>query len=421
MKPMITDLARKRVTLLGIFGSGNLGNECTLWAMLHNLRRWRPDAQISCICTGPEVTASTYNILASPIREMPLTGMRSRLLRWLRRIIVGIPVELYRWASAIKKSRNSHMLIITGTGMLTDVGMLPFGLHYDLLKWSIAAKLCRRKLLFVSVGVGPIRHPLSRFFIKTALRLADYRSYRDRFSKDYLEGIGFKTNGDAIYPDLAFSLPRGIVPSSRKRENRRGLIGVGLITHNRKRTTSENDEAIYKDYIKKVAAFVGWLLERKYTVRLLIGDVAYDMRARQDLKALLERNGWKFDGIEIVDEPAHSVDQLLSQLVETDVVIASRFHNVLLALMLGKPVVAISFHEKVDSLMSAVGLTEFCQDIENIDLEKLTAQFAALKEHTEYLKLQVQQKTESYRRALDRQYEDIFGAATVHESAAGRS
>jgi len=303
--------------------------------------------------------------------------------------------------------------------MLTDVGMLPFGLHYDLLKWSIAAKLCRCKLLFVSVGVGPIRHPLSRFFIKTALKLADYRSYRDRFSKDYLEGIGFKTNGDAIYPDLAFSLPRGIVPTSQERDNRRGLVGVGLITHSRKRATSENDEEMYQDYIAKVAAFVGWLLERKYTVRLLIGDVAYDMRARQDLKALLERNGWKYNGIEIVDEPAHSVDQLLSQLVATDVVIASRFHNVLLALMLGKPVVAISFHEKVDSLMSAVGLTEFCQDIENIDVEKLATQFAALNNHAEYFKLQVQRKTESYRRALDRQYEDIFGAATAHESAAG--
>jgi polysaccharide pyruvyl transferase WcaK-like protein len=89
--------------------------------------------------------------------------------------------------------------------------------------------------------------------------------------------------------------------------------------------------------------------------------------------------------------------------------------------MLGKSVLAISFHEKVDSLMSAVGLTEFCQDIENIDVEKLATQFAALNEHTEYFKLQVQRKTESYRRALDRQYEDIFAAATVHESGAGRS
>ena len=47
-------------------------------------------------------------------------------------------------------------------------------------------------------------------------------------------------------------------------------------------------------------------------------------------------------------------------------------------LMLNKPVVAISFHEKVDSLMSALGLDAYCQDIENIDLERLTTQLAAL-------------------------------------------
>jgi polysaccharide pyruvyl transferase WcaK-like protein len=54
------------------------------------------------------------------------------------------------------------MLVMTGTGMLGDVGILPFDLHYDILKWSIMAKLRRCKLLFVSVGVGPMRHPLSR-------------------------------------------------------------------------------------------------------------------------------------------------------------------------------------------------------------------------------------------------------------------
>jgi len=41
---------------------------------------------------------------------------------------------------------------------------------------------------------------------QAAISLADYRSYRDDFSKDYLARIGFDTRNDFVYPDLAFSL-----------------------------------------------------------------------------------------------------------------------------------------------------------------------------------------------------------------------
>jgi polysaccharide pyruvyl transferase WcaK-like protein len=418
---MSADPTQPRIALFGAFGAGNLGNECTLQALLHNLSRYAPNAQISCICTGPDETAASHNIRGHAIREAPLAGVHSRPFRLLRRIFVGIPVELYRWFKAIRTLKGSHMLIMTGTGMLSDLGIGPLGLHYDILRWSIAAKLCRCKLLFVSVGVGPIRHPLSRFFVKAALGLAEYRSYRDIFSKNYLESIGFAAKVDAVYPDLAFSLPRAVVPARCRRNGQGAVIGVGLITSSGKPATSEKDETIYDDYITKVASFVGWLLERNYTVRLLIGDVVYDNRVRQDLRALLERGGLNYDGRKIIDEPACSVADLLLQLAGTDLVVASRFHNVLLALMLSKPVVAISFHEKVDSLMSALGLSAFCQDIEHVDVGKLIAQFTALEENTESLKLQIERKIEAYRRVLDKQYEDIFKEPRVHELVASRT
>jgi polysaccharide pyruvyl transferase WcaK-like protein len=147
----------------------------------------------------------------------------------------------------------------------------------------------------------------------------------------------------------------------------------------------------------------------------LIGDIAYDERARKDLTTILEETGWTYEETRLVNKPIRSVQELLSQLAATDVVIASRFHNVLLSLVLNKPVVAISFHEKVDSLMSALGLEAYCQDIENIDLERLTRQLAALETNADRLKLQINQKAEIYRRALDRQYEIILKMLGVPE------
>jgi polysaccharide pyruvyl transferase WcaK-like protein len=401
----MTRPAGRKVALFGVFGAGNLGNECTLEAMLHGLRRWVPDPQIICICADPRETTARHAISAFPIRDIRLRPINNRALRVARKLLVGAPIELYRWLKALSTLAGSDMLVMTGTGMLSDISILP-----DMLRWSIVAKLCRCKLLFVSVGMGPIRRPLSKYLVKLALTLADYRSYRDSFSKKYLELIGFKTNGDQVYPDLAFSLPRAAMPVGHERDNKGAVVGVGVITHNRKRATSEVDEKVYQGYISKLATFVGRLVDRKCTVRLLIGDVSYDQRVRQDLTALLEQRGVKSEVSEIIDEPASSIDDLLSQLAATDIVVASRFHNVLLALMLGKLVVAVSFHEKVDSLMSAMGLSEFCQDIENIDIGKLDKQMTLLEENADNIKLRIEQKAEEYRKALDHQYNHIFSS-----------
>src|SRR5437667_10401548 len=127
----------KKIALFGNFGTGNLGNECTLQAMLLNIRRRVPNAEVTCICMGAEETASTYGIRALAIREMPLPGTNNRAWRWLRKISIGIPVDLYRWFSVIKGLMGSQMLIMTGTGMLTDYGISPLGLHYDILRWSV--------------------------------------------------------------------------------------------------------------------------------------------------------------------------------------------------------------------------------------------------------------------------------------------
>ena len=80
----------------------------------------------------------------------------------------------------------------------------------------------------------------------------------------------------------------------------------------------------------------------------------------------------------VVAEPVHSVQDLLRQLAQTDVVVATRFHNVLLALLVEKPVISISYNQKNDDLMAEMGLGAFCQPIDELDVERLHDQFLAL-------------------------------------------
>ena len=408
----------KKISFLGLFGQQNLGNECTLQAILFHARKHIPDVKIHCICTDPGDTSARYNIPAFPIANRFADGFNSRkawesygfLRRSLRKVFVQIPMELLHWLKAIKILKGTDMLAMPGTGFLSDYATRSFSWPYFLFKWSLIAKMCGCKLFFVSVGAGPITHPLSRWFIKRALSMADYRSYRDRYSKEYLESIGFKTGDDPVYPDLAFSLPIPEMPERSNQDGRKPVIGVGLKDYyGRLGLRQGNGEAVYRDYMDKLRTFVSWLLEHRYDVRVLIGDVLYDKRVKQDLMALLEgRKSTGEDG-RILDEPIVSVEQLLFQLEATDIVVSPRYHNIILALMLNKPAFSLSYHEKFASLMSGVGLADYCQDIDHLDIDTLIRRVMELEKDAGKIKPCLEHTMEEYRKELQEQYSFLFG------------
>jgi polysaccharide pyruvyl transferase WcaK-like protein len=404
------------ISFFGNFGTLNLGNECTLQAAIHHVRRCLPQMTVNCICPAPEEASARHAIPAyrmsrryrkDPASTAPAPRRRSRLGR-LERIALRIPAEVMEWIKAFQTLEGTRMLVMPGTGMLGDFGIGPFDLHYEIFKWSILAKLRGCRLMFVSVGAGRIAHPLSRWLVRCALSLADYRSYRDSASRQHLQSIGVDTRRDAVYPDLAFSLPGRDLADTHARNGGGAVVGLGLMEYYGKGCSPERGEGLYREYVDKISAFVVWLLEHDYSVRLLIGDLAYDRRVKQDVAARVEQRGHASDGGRLIDEPVESVDEILSQLAATDMVVATRFHTVLLALMLNKPVISISYDPKNDSLMAGVGLGEYCQHIERLDVPRLVAQFIELGGNTARFKPYARQKAEEYRLALDEQYRRIF-------------
>jgi polysaccharide pyruvyl transferase WcaK-like protein len=443
---MESDATAPRIALFGNFGTGNLGNEATLQAMILNVRKYLPDAEISCVCPDPENAAKQYGIPALPLRAPlpawkssgfaggerkvadgstakagagPYRRMKAILNKSLR--IFSYPfIDAYRWFKVFIALKDKDLLIMTGTGMVGDYAIRPFDLHYDILRWAVISRLCRCKLLFVSVGGGPLRFRLSRWFIKAALALSDYCSYRDAPSKDHLGAAGIDVTNHVVYPDLAYSLPKVVIP--KKRESGRGdtTIGVGIMNYHTRIGGSGSDQTIYRNYVGRMASFIVRLLERGYTVRILIGDVIWDQDVRGDLRRELEARRCNYEDGRIIDEPASSVDELLFQLASVDVVVSSRFHNVLLGLMLGKPAMAISYHEKFQPLMSGVGLDEFCCDIEQIDVDELIGKVVKLVEDAPAFEARIALKTESHRAALDEQYQRIFEGVSSYEGEPSR-
>jgi len=410
-------IQHKKIALFGFFGWGNLGNTGTLQAFLHHLRRHLPEAEVHCICANPEDVAEHFQIPVFPIDLMPHRFWykpTNPILRVLHQGLLRVPLEAWLWFKAYRYVQGFDLLLIPGTGVLDDFGVGPFQTPYDLFKWCMVTKLSGTQLSFVSVGAGPILHPVSRWFCKAALALADYRSYRDELSKRYMASIGFTRGDNGVYPDLMFSLP---LPSdinklwsdasSNKMQQQEAVrvIGVGVIEYYGWHNTHENGEELYQQYLAKLGRFVLWLLEKEHVVRILIGQI-HDQRAVDDLKVYIERTNTALLPL-LIAEPIASTADLFQQIVTTDMVVATRFHNVLCSLMLDKPVVSIGYAKKNDVLMAEMGLGEYCQQIEEFDVERLQAQFTRLAENSDQIREQIRAKNIEYRQALDEQYRQI--------------
>ena len=93
----------------------------------------------------------------------------------------------------------------------------------------------------------------------------------------------------------------------------------------------------------------------------------------------------------------------MRQIAQTDVVVATRFHNVVCALKLGKPTVSIGYGEKNRALMTEMGLGSFCQHVEDFRYEMLSEQFTQLISDLERYAKAIRNTTLAYQERLERQ------------------
>ncbi|HEY7337746.1 MAG TPA: polysaccharide pyruvyl transferase family protein [Bryobacteraceae bacterium] len=411
-----------KIVFYGHFGRHNFGNESTFQAALFHLRRMLPEAKVLCICTGPEKVAEVYQVEAVPISEVVLPGWVSNrpATRWLRTCLIGIPSEIYRWVKGFFAIQGTDALIVPGTGLLTDAYSLSGWGPYSLFKWSVTAKLSRRKLVFLSVGAGPLYSTLGRYFVRSALKRADFCSFRDEASVQYLKTIGCLVSTDKIYPDLAFSLPEIVPQEGGRGEGRRTIVGLGIIEYPGRYSVEGLSRSVYNAYLEKLAAFAGGILARDCDVRILIGD-ASDATVAAKFRAMLKERYPGYAEERVIDEPVRCVEDLLAQIKTTDVVVATRFHNVLLSVLLRRPAIAISFHHKCKALMSQLGLDEYCKDIETLTAAELMDTFCALQRNAATVKARLQDQVEKSRRELEEQYRivaaDILGASVSNRSS----
>jgi polysaccharide pyruvyl transferase WcaK-like protein len=198
-----------------------------------------------------------------------------------------------------------------------------------------------------------------------------------------MRSIGRDVTSDVVIPDLAFCLPVAADRSARTSDERT-CVGLGVMTYFGWRNDPDLGQKTFDEYLAKLGHVVTTMLERGHLVRLLVGE-GTDARAVAMLQELAEaRFGSSVVADRLRAHPIEDLHALLDEIGRTDVVVATRYHNVVGALLAGRPVVSLGYAEKNRDLLRQVGLGDFCQDVESFDVDRVIAdtECALARHHT---------------------------------------
>ncbi|MFI2209402.1 polysaccharide pyruvyl transferase family protein [Streptomyces sp. NPDC020141] len=388
-----------RVGVFGLLGSGNLGNDGSLEALLGRLRADHPEAVVDALCGGPETVAKRYGIPATRLhwyRGEYRTASRAGAIAAKG---LGKLVDVFRTAAWV---RRHDVVIVPGMGVLeATLPLRPWGFPYSLLLLCATGRLFGVRVALVGVGAAAIGSRPTRVLVRWSARLAAYRSYRDAQSRDAMRAMGVDTARDEVYPDLAFALPAPAAGAPPGPGGPPRPVCVGVMAFHGGDDDRARAEEIHRRYLDGTTRFVRALAADGRRVRLLTGDAA---------------DGAVVDAIlDAVDSPlvsaadAASLADLMKEAAAADAVVATRYHNLVCALRVGTPTLALSYAAKSDALMARMGLDAYCHPAREVEPDRLLEQFRALERGSARLRRILAERN----RIAARRLEDQFTALTA--------
>jgi polysaccharide pyruvyl transferase WcaK-like protein len=390
---------RPRVGLFGNLGSGNIGNDASMEAVLAYLRSDHPDAQVDALCGRPDEITRRYGLPAVPLYwftnyEGRVSGIRAVPVK-----LAGKVVDVFRVPAWV---RRHDVVIVPGMGVLeASLPLRAWGFPYTMFLMCASGRIFGTKVAMVSVGAGNINQPLTRWLFNAAARLSFYRSYRNEGSREAMRRRGLDVSEDLVYPDLAF----GLKPPLSDGPVEARTVCVGVMDYHGSNDDRKRADEIHEAYVVGMKRFVRWLVDEGRDVRLLIGDTnGSDGTVVSAILADLAEHRPETGPSQVTAQAVTSLDDIMQAMTTAESVVAIRFHNVLAALKLCKPTVAISYSPKHDALMADMGVSELCVQVDPLDVDLLVRKFIEMETQSNEIEKTLAERNSANDRSLRDQF-----------------
>lgn len=394
-----------RVGLFGLLGSGNIGNDASVEAIMAYLRTEHPDADVDAMCMGWERMRDRYGIDTIPFQWQQLHQRPGLVGQGLK--VLGRGIDIARIASWVRKH---DVVIIPGMGIMdASLPINPWGVPLMLYALAWFGRRFDTKVAMVSVGATRAKQRLTRWLYTASARLVSYRTFRDPESREVLRRRSLDTSADRIYPDLAFTLP-----VDQETPVDLDTVGLGVMAYHGGNEDRDRADEIGASYTAAVQSFVRWLVDNGRSIRLFVGDEVDQVMVDAILADIREQRPG-IDPARVVGDPISTYPELVRRLGPAATVVGTRYHNVVFSLKLGKPTISLGYAPKNDSLMRDFGLADYCQQARSVDVELLKSQFTDIEKRRDeiapMLEMVVADRSRAARAQLSELSRALFGTA----------
>lgn len=372
----------RRVALYGYLASGNLGNDASLETVLAWFGAEHPEIELSAVTIAPEQLTARYGIPAVRLAWTPPAFVPSPASRVLGRLVdVGRSVWLAGRVDAV---------VVPGMGVLEEtIGVRPWGLPLWLFLMATACRVRGRAFVLLDVGADRCVSRASRWLQVLTVRLATHVSVRDQRSADSLvaNGAGAPV---AVAPDLAFRHP--VLPDA---EPEPGRLVVGVMAYYGLLDDPVAGAGTRTRYVEVLADALARVLDDGGRLVLVVGDrVDVDVAAEVEQAVRALRPALPSTAVSV--RPTTTFSELTRELAQAEVVVASRFHNVIAALRLARPTVSVGYAVKAADLMRAAGVADAVQEIGELDADALVAQVRSARQHAGSISATIRETTRTW-------------------------
>jgi polysaccharide pyruvyl transferase WcaK-like protein len=391
----------RRVALFGYLGSGNLGNDASFETVLGWLRTTQPDIEVRGVTTAPDELTARYGVPAVSLAWRSSRTADNRIKEASRKLL-GRLLDVPR---SYKLAGSVDAVIVPGMGVLeATLGVRPWGMPLWLFLAAAACRLRRRRFVLLDVGAEWAKNPFTRLLNVATVGLATHVSYRDQGSAAAMARAGAR-DPEAVAPDLVFAHP---APNEARPELGRVVAGVTAFY-------GPGDNPVRGAEVRRrcVAAMADALAQitDDGAQVVIVGGDRVDMDVAHEVRAaiLTARPGLPDDAAVVREFTTFT--ELTEEMMRAEVVIASRFHNLICALRLARPTVSAGYAKKNHYLMETLGLEAYSRNLKEVDASWLVAQVRAAREHAGSLTNQIWRGTSQYADEVESLLRQVAGDA----------
>lgn len=317
----------KKILLLGYYGFGNAGDELILLSLLNEIKHITPETRITVLSNNPHKTSRDYGVRAVN-RRNPL--------------------------SLVKEIWATDIVVLGGGGLLQDTTSKLSLIYYLGIIWI--SVVFSKRVMLISQGIGPITAAISRLLTRITIQRVDTVATRDSYSLNLLKKLGISNPKMHVIPDPVFLLDIKDIDAWRRNIKMEGSQKMKYRLCFCVREWRDRKELInrlvklLKEILKEFDFDVVFIAFHKNLDRMIYQELISKIESSNlPVPRLLEWN---------------DLDSLINTIKEVDIMVAMRYHALVLAAIIGIPSFALSYDPKIKNLVGSLG------NIPMIDIER---------------------------------------------------